>query len=88
MEGHRVENRRDSERVPMLAEVEFVVDGGTIFAETLDVSQSGLSLETSKPLTIQLRVRIEGEEEVRRAELVWSRELNQGRMRYGLKFVD
>jgi hypothetical protein len=62
----------------MLAEVEFVVDGGTIFAETLDVSQSGLSLETSKPLTIQLRVRIEGEEEVRRAELVWSRGIESG----------
>lgn len=88
MEEHFGGNRRDSERIPMGVEIEFVVDPGTIFGETLDVSQSGLSLETSKPLAIQLRVKVEGDQEVRRAELVWSRELSQGRMRYGLKFLD
>jgi hypothetical protein len=81
-------NRRDSERMPIEADIEFVVDSGTIFGETLDVSQSGISLETSKPLTIQLRVKVEGDQEARRAELVWSKELSQGRMRYGLRFVD
>ncbi len=88
MEEQFGENRRDSERIPLEAEIEFVVDAGTIFGETLDVSQSGISLETSKPMTIQLRVKVEGEQEARRAELVWSKELSQGRMRYGLKFVD
>jgi hypothetical protein len=81
-------NRRDSERITLKGTIEFAVDSGDIDGESIDVSQSGISFETNQPITVEMILRLDGEEEARRAKVIWSKQLPTGRLRYGLKFLD
>lgn len=82
------DNRRDSDRIPLEARFELYVNTGIINGDTIDVSQTGISFETDKPICVELRLNVDGEQEQRRARLVWSKQLPDGRLRYGMKFVD
>lgn len=82
------DNRRDSERLPLDATFELYVNTGLINGETIDVSQTGISFETSQPICVELRMMVDGQREERRARLIWSKQLPDGRLRYGMKFID
>ena len=81
-------NRRDSERLALDATFELYVNTGVINGETIDVSQTGISFETNHPICVELRILVDGQREERRARLIWSKQLPNGRLRYGLKFID
>lgn len=82
------ENRRDSERLALDATFELYVNTGVINGETIDVSQTGISFETSQPICVELKMLVDGQREERRARLIWSKQLPDGRLRYGMKFID
>jgi len=82
------DNRRDSERIPLNATFELYVNTGVINGDTVDVSQTGISFETDQPICVELRLNVDGDREERRARLIWSKQLPDGRLRYGMKFID
>ncbi len=74
-------------RADLITEVEFYLDTEAITAYTIDVSKSGLRLETDKPVKIRLRFKEDIIPENYHAQLVWAKESDSGSMEYGFKYV-
>jgi len=79
--------KRGSERVPLLADVDLEVDSKIITAMTVDVSDTGVRIDTWPPLKISLRFVVDGELQDRAAQLVWCKPTPEGGMSYGLKYI-
>lgn len=82
------ENKRVSQRIEIDAKIEFFIDADIINATGIDVSQTGISFLSSKPLAVEMRLLIDGKQEDRRAHLLWARQGEDGLVRYGLEFVE
>jgi len=80
-------NRRDSEREPLLADVDLEVDAEVITAMTVDISETGVKIETWPPLIATLRFVADGKLQDRKAQLVWSKKTPEGGMSYGFNYL-
>ena len=80
-------NERGDERQALKQGIEFFVDADIIAADTVDISEAGIRIETNTPITIRFRMEVDGALRDREAQLVWSRQKSDDGMVYGLKFV-
>ena len=81
----RPDERRRSERVLSNKAVEFIVDADMIEGSSLDVSGSGVSITTDKPIEVELRFGTEGSF---RAALVWAHKTSEGGCQYGFEYIE
>ena len=79
--------KRQAQRVPLLADVDLEIDSKIITAMTVDVSETGVRIDTLPALKISLRFVVDGELQDRTAQLVWCRPTPEGGMSYGLKYI-
>lgn len=82
-----MDNGRREMRADLMTEVEFSIDNSRMEACTIDVSESGLRLETDTPLIIRLKFKADPLPEEHVAELVWARENSSGAMEYGFRYI-
>ncbi|MGE4292874.1 MAG: PilZ domain-containing protein [Desulfovibrio sp.] len=82
----REENKRNTERAAVQKQVEFFVDADIIRAESVDLSGSGIRMNTDRPITIRLRLyHADGGFDEHLAELVWAARKGEA-MSYGFEF--
>ncbi len=81
-------NRRQAERETVDADIEFFVEADIIGANPVDMSQTGVQLETQNPIRIYMRLKKHGKTSDHRASLVWAKRNEDGGMVYGLEFLD
>jgi hypothetical protein len=79
--------RRVSARRELESKIEFFVNADIIAAKSIDISETGLSFDTEKPLKIHLRMDIDGELCDREAQFVWATRNSNGGMSYGFEFI-
>lgn len=84
----KIEPLRVSERMTIHETAKFTLNEEIVEGVTLDVSGTGLQMETDQPLVVCLHVEGLTTIQGRRAHLVWARQTEDGRMRYGLAFED
>ena len=84
---NKIDERKEL-RADLTTEIEFRVDADVLKASTIDVSESGLRLETVRPIRIALRYKEDVITKIYNAQLVWARETDGGYMEYGFKYVD
>ena len=80
-------DRRRAERVPLLADVDLDVGAAVITAMTVDISETGVQIETRPPLIVTLRFVADGKLQDRKAQLVWCKQTPEGGMSYGFDYL-
>jgi len=80
--------RQRSARLPLSARIEFIGDFDLLEAEGIDQSETGICFELGRPLPFDMQFVREGDLISRRARLIWVKQLEGGRSRLGLRFVD
>jgi hypothetical protein len=83
----RTENRKAT-RHHLVSAVEFIVEGEVIDAATVDISQTGLRINTEEPLALTLRFIEDDQKKVYKTRLVWASKKEDGGMTYGLNFIE
>ncbi len=81
-------DQRKELRADLTTEVEFTIDSDQISAHTIDVSNSGLRLETQRPIRINLRFTEDVSPANYFAELVWAKRADEGFMEYGFRYIE
>ena len=87
MKEKKGRERRVSARRELESKIEFFVNADIIGAKSIDISETGLSFDTEKPLKIHLRMDIDGELCDREAQFVWATRNSNGGMSYGFEFI-
>ena len=82
-----IRDQRKELRADLTTEVEFTVNADEISAHTIDVSNSGLRLETKRPIRINLRFKEDVSPSDYYAELVWAKRADEGYMEYGFRYI-
>ena len=78
---------RKAEREPVSDAVECLISDDYLEAKTVDISGSGIRIDTERPLIFFLKLRVNGDEIERGAKIVWSKNQADGRVSYGLEFI-
>ena len=65
-----------------------MLDGRTMEATAIDISEDGLAFEVEDAPTVSVAVRLEQGEVMRRARLKRLVQTDEGRYRFGLEFID
>ncbi|MBU0753501.1 MAG: PilZ domain-containing protein, partial [Planctomycetes bacterium] len=65
-------NNDRAERIAKVSAVEFIVDGDIIEGASVNISETGLRIDTSQPLTLTLRFVEDNEQKNYRSQLVWA----------------
>jgi PilZ domain len=81
-------NKRRAKRVAILADVDLEINAEIIDAMVVDVSDTGVRIDTCPPLIVNLRFVIDGKLQDRKAQLAWCRKTPEDCMTYGLKYID
>ncbi len=81
-------NRRKSERKEINAEVEFIFSADVITAHSVNISKSGIRLDTDAPLEIEMRFKVNGKEEEHTAKLCWAKNQGKKGFAYGFEFEE
>ncbi len=83
------DERRRSERIPIAARIEFVVDEATqiLDATGVDISEHGIAFRTQDPVHVALTLNHDGEDITRLARLVRLEQDDDGTYIYGLEFA-
>lgn len=81
------QNRRSAERKAVILPIEFVVEGDLIKATSVDISETGIRIDTQEPMCLHLRFKVDGEMKVYKARFAWARKTEEGTMTYGLEFL-
>lgn len=80
------DNKRSAERAPVREQVEFFVDADIIQAESVDLSETGIRMDTSRPIAIRMRMyHKDGGFAEHVAQLVWAAR-KEDKMSYGFEF--
>lgn len=88
MSDSEIWDERIAPRKATSTPVEFVIEANSFSARSVDVSATGIRLQSHQPLPFIVRIKGgEGVEE-RRATLVWARQREDGLMNYGLQFIE
>lgn len=80
------ENRRVAERRLPGAEIVLQITPEKLTAQLVDISATGIKVETENPLRIRLQLDDNGNHAEYEAQLVWVKEDEGGRMTYGLRY--
>jgi PilZ domain len=81
-------NNRRAKRVSLLADVDLEINAEIIDAMVVDVSDTGVRIDTCPPLIVNLRFVIDGKLQDRKAQLAWCRKTPEGCMTYGFECID
>lgn len=81
------ENRR-AERIPLITDVEFHTLKDLIDAVSVDVSETGIKLETKEPMKIKMRFKNNGILVEKLAKIVWARTTEDKGGVYGFEFYE
>ncbi|MBF0502884.1 MAG: PilZ domain-containing protein, partial [Candidatus Riflebacteria bacterium] len=65
---------------------EFYIDADILRTQTVDLSETGIRLQTERPIQVMMRIQVDNKELERNASLVWARRTKDGKMEYGLEF--
>jgi hypothetical protein len=79
--------KRKAKRMPLDTKVEFIVDADVIQAKSIDMSETGIRIETDDPIKICMRLDIDGEKKDMKGQLVWTRKNEKGGMIYGFQYI-
>ena len=79
-------DKRSEERRKINTPVNYFIDADITRAKAVDVSDSGVSFETEKPISMHIRMEVDGMVLEHVAELVWCKRKKNGAMAYGLEF--
>lgn len=75
-------------RMPLDARIEFIGDFDVARARGIDLSDGGVCFEVEDDLPFEMRFKIDGKEQMRRARGVWMRRKPEGGYLLGLQFID
>ena len=80
------QDKRGVERRLIEAEVTFHTEDDIYMAKSVDISDAGIRIVTEEP--IDMRIQIKEEEKLVQydAQLVWTKQKDDGSMEYGLKY--
>jgi hypothetical protein len=81
-------NRRKKERKNLTTEVEFYVNADILQGVSINVSETGIQLDSEKPLEIELRYKKENKEYYKKAFLRWVKEQEDASCSFGFEFVN
>ena len=87
MTQSKTQDKRRAARRLFRTAVEFQVEVDLLQATSVNLSATGVRLDTNRPMEVTLRMPVDGKLLQQRAKLVWSRKLPGGGMTYGLEFV-
>ncbi|MBT4482397.1 MAG: PilZ domain-containing protein [Candidatus Latescibacteria bacterium] len=79
--------KRIEERKSFSDEVECLISDEYLDAKTVDISNSGIRIDSAKPLIFFLRLNLNGGTIERGAKIVWSKSQADGSVSYGLEFI-
>lgn len=82
------QNRRSAERKAVILPIEFVVEDDLIKATSVDISETGIRIDTEEPMCLYLRFKLDGEVKNFRARFAWARKTEEDNMTYGLEFLE
>lgn len=88
MSDSEIWDERISPRKEVSAPVEFVIEANSFSARSIDISSSGIRVQSFNPLPFVVRIKMPDGVAERRATLVWARQRDDGIMNYGLQFID
>jgi predicted naringenin-chalcone synthase len=80
-------DRRRAEREPFIADVDLILDAETLEAMTVDISSTGVRIDMSTPLTVNMRFVAHGQLQDRKARLVRIHKTPDDGMTYGFEFI-
>ena len=84
----KIENeRRNSKRKPVQKDMEFILYLDAFKASSVNLSDTGIRFDTEVPITIRLKMDIEGKDQTRDARLVWAQKRSNGGLTYGFEFI-
>lgn len=86
-----METNKFKRRIPrkqVQGKVELLIDDEVLNAEAVNISDSGICIESSKPLSFQIMLNQEGGIKRYQAHLVWSKTDQNGKISYGLCLED
>ncbi|MFC1544816.1 PilZ domain-containing protein [Gemmatimonadota bacterium] len=86
MPGTEVE-KRTAERTPITDAVECLISDDILEAKAVDISSSGLRIDSEEPLVFILKLKVNGDKIERGAKIVWSNSQADGSISYGLEFI-
>jgi hypothetical protein len=84
------EKRKMQPRIPrqeLDTNVEFIIESDIEDARSVDISETGMSFMTEKPIRFRMRLNLNGELKEYLALLVWAKKDHSGRTRYGFQFI-
>jgi len=79
-------DKRAEKRKKINTKVNFFIDADITKAKTVDISDSGVSFETERPISMHIRMEVNDMVLEHVAELVWCKRKKNGAMAYGLEF--
>lgn len=88
MSDSEIWDERIAPRKDISTPVEFVVEANSFSARSIDISASGMRLQSFSPLPFVVRIKMADGVEERRATLVWAKQRDDGVMNYGLQFIE
>lgn len=81
------EQVRKAIRHSIKTNVEFFVDADILEAESIDISETGIRIETDHPIKVKMRIDMgDGRYEETDATLIWAEANHKKGMTYGLSF--
>ena len=86
MNTKEFEECRKAERKPLKLNVTLFMDSDITQAESINVSDSGISVVTKSPLIARIQIETNGKVKQKEAQLVWARKIT-GEMEYGLEYT-
>ncbi|MCP4131168.1 MAG: PilZ domain-containing protein [bacterium] len=87
MNSDKEKERRRAKRHQLQTDVEFFVDADIIKARSINISDGGIQFETETPITIFMRMEVDGKMREYEAQLVWATRKPDGSMAYGFKYL-
>ncbi|HAZ13937.1 MAG: hypothetical protein A2Z86_07640 [Candidatus Glassbacteria bacterium GWA2_58_10] len=78
---------RRSSRIPLIADVDLIVDSKVLRAMTVDISDTGVRIDMRHPFEVSIRFVVDGELQDRRAQLVRATKTPDDCMSYGFEYV-
>ena len=85
--GKEAKGPTRSPRTELHADIEFIGDFDIVQAKGINLSEGGICFELGEPLPFEIQFELGGNMRKHRAHLLWMKRRQEGRYRFGLKFV-
>lgn len=79
---------RENERRRHSVEVVFYIDDDVMVARSIDVSDTGVRIETEDPIDIRVQIKVDDRMRVIKGKLVWAQKKYDGGSCYGIRYND